>query len=170
MRRTWTGMVVAASLLLAACGGDTGGTAADDGTATGQAAGESAATTVATADTELGEILVDGDGRTLYLFDSDPDGGTACTGGCAETWPPLAGPAVAEGGAATAQLGTIDRPDGSTQVTYAGHPLYHYAPDAAPGDVTGQGVGGVWWVVAPDGTAVQEGPDEATTGADGSAY
>lgn len=165
VRRTGIVIVAAAALLLAACGGsdDVAGETAGD-TAGDGGGGDTAATTVATATTDLGEVLVDGEGLTLYLFDSDPDGGTACTDGCAETWPPLDGPAEAGTGVDGALLGTIERPDGTTQATYAGHPLYLYAPDAEPGDVLGQGVGEVWWVLDADGAAVRETAPAATSG------
>jgi predicted lipoprotein with Yx(FWY)xxD motif len=78
-----------------------------------------------------------------------------CQGDCLVTWPPLArtGTPTAGTGVDAAKIGTITRSDGSSQVTYAGWPLYHFAADAAPGDVMGQGVGGVWFAVLPDGTA-----------------
>ncbi|MBN2623527.1 MAG: hypothetical protein JXA83_09170 [Acidimicrobiales bacterium] len=158
-------LLLLAAVLLAGCGGDD--TADTAGTA-------DAAVTLDTASTDLGTVLVDGDGRTLYLFDSDPEGESACTDACAETWPPVAGPAEATGDADPALVGTITRPDGSTQATYAGHPLYLYAADSAPGDVTGQGVGEVWWVLAPDGAAIHDvagaGTETSATGVDGPAY
>lgn len=93
---------------------------------------------------------------TLYLFDQDPEGESACVDDCASTWPPLVGEPEATGGADADLVGTITRPDGSTQATYDGYPLYLYAPDSEPGDVTGQGVGGVWWVIGPDGTRITD--------------
>lgn len=113
------------------------------------------AAAVATAETDLGEVLVDGDGFTLYLFENDSEGQSACTDECTDTWPPLTGEATAGDGADAGLLGTISRDDGSTQVTYNGHPLYRFAPDEAPGDMNGQGVGDVWWVVAPQGEAIK---------------
>lgn len=161
-RRARTAAAVLAGLLLAACG------AQDD--AGGAGAGDDPLATVATADTDLGEVLVSDDGATLYLFDSDPEDGSACTDACAETWPPLPGPVEAGDGADAALVGTIERPDGTTQTTYAGHPVYRYAADGGPGDVEGQGVGGVWWVLAPDGSAIRETAPAATTGAESPAY
>ncbi|SNR46563.1 COG4315 family predicted lipoprotein [Blastococcus mobilis] len=109
------------------------------------------------ADTGLGEIVVDGEGMTVYVFDKDtPGSGTsACTGGCLQAWPPV----VAESENPTAdgvsgEVGTITRDDGTLQVTLEGYPLYLWQSDVAPGDTTGQGVQGVWWVVAPDGSKV----------------
>lgn len=121
---------------------------------------------VALGETSLGEVLVDADGMTLYLFTPDAGGASTCTGGCAETWPPLTvdGEPAAGDGVDESLLGTVERDDGSTQVTYADHPLYTYAADGEPGDVTGQGVGGKWWVVGADGEAIEDEPAPATTG------
>ena len=114
---------------------------------------------LATADhPELGAILVDGEGVTVYVFANDTPEVSNCTGGCARTWPPVvasegtAGPA---GDGVNADfLGTIERPDGDKQVTYNGRPLYNFSGDRAPGDARGQGVGGVWFVISPDGEIV----------------
>ncbi|HET6835053.1 MAG TPA: hypothetical protein VFH30_14355 [Acidimicrobiales bacterium] len=128
---------------------------ADTTTSTEAAAPAEGASTVATADTDLGTILVDADGRTLYLFMPDAQGASTCVDSCAATWPALPGPATAGDGADEALLGTADRPDdGSAQVTYNGWPLYHFASDAAPGDTNGQGIGDVWFVVDASGNAV----------------
>ena len=124
---------------------------------------------------DLGDVLVDADGMTLYMFDQDTNGEAAstCTGGCAESWPlltvdgdPTAGDEV------SAALTTFERDDGSTQVAAAGWPLYYFASDEAPGDANGQGVNDVWWVLAPDGT-VKRPNGEATETTDdrgGGAY
>jgi predicted lipoprotein with Yx(FWY)xxD motif len=96
---------------------------------------------------------------TLYLFEKDKGTMSTCTGACAQFWPPLTtkGPAKAGTGIAAGKLGTTKRSDGSTQVTFDGHPLYYYSGDKKPGDVTGQGLdtfGGLWWVLSPTGTAI----------------
>jgi predicted lipoprotein with Yx(FWY)xxD motif len=109
---------------------------------------------------EYGEILVDGDGMTLYLFTRDSRGESVCSGDCADAWPPLTGGNPSAGDGVTASLDTIERDDGSMQVTADGMPLYYYAPDGEPGDATGQGVGDVWFVLRPDGSTV--GPDRST--------
>lgn len=110
--------------------------------------------TVAVAESSLGQILVDADGMTLYVFDVDPVGDSACTDSCVSAWPPLVAEAVA-GEGVTGTLDTFARSDGGgDQVTINGRALYTWAQDSAPGDVTGQGVNDVWWVVAPDGTAI----------------
>ena len=158
---------VALMTLLAACGGDDE-TAPGDGSpsaAPTSPAPESPATASATvqlADSDLGSILVDADGMTLYLFESDTDGTSTCTADCAATWSPLIDDApVAGDGVDEALLGTTARDDGEMQVTYDGHPLYGFASDEAPGDTEGQGVGEVWFVVDASGKAVN---DEAPTG------
>lgn len=102
-------------------------------------------------------FLVDANGMTLYLFAKDSAGTSNCSGGCATNWPPLTvtGQPVAGAGVDASLLGTLTRADGSTQVTYNGHPLYHYKGDYAPGDENGRGVGGVWYVVSASGDAVK---------------
>ena len=101
----------------------------------------------------LGSHLVDANGMTLYLFTKDEPNVSNCAGGCTDTWPPLladGGPVAGEGLDA-GRLATIQREDGSNQVTYKGRPLYHFASDQNPGDNLGQDRGGVWYVVSPDG-------------------
>jgi predicted lipoprotein with Yx(FWY)xxD motif len=116
-----------------------------------------AGTKVGTASTSLGQILVDGRGRTLYLFAKDKSGKSACSGICASYWPPLiaSGKPHAVTGAKASLLGTIRRADGRRQVTYRHHPLYRFSGDTQKGLTTGQGLGdfgGKWWVVSPAGS------------------
>jgi predicted lipoprotein with Yx(FWY)xxD motif len=112
------------------------------------------AVTVQVADhPELGKILTDGNGMTLYLFTKDGENVSNCYDQCAVNWPPLlvgAGEEPTAGPGLTGQLGTIDRTDGGRQVAYNGIPLYYWMGDSNPGDVNGQGVGDVWFVVHPD--------------------
>jgi len=106
------------------------------------------ATVIATENAELGTILTTSDGYTLYVFDNDSEGVSACTGSCADLWPPLTAagtPTAGDGVSGT--LDVITRDDGSMQVTLDGQPLYLYSGDAAPGDTTGDGFGGVWHAV-----------------------
>jgi predicted lipoprotein with Yx(FWY)xxD motif len=105
---------------------------------------------------KLGSFLVDAKGMTLYLFTKDTPNTTTCYDKCATNWPPLltTGAPVAGEGVDASKFGTITRTDGSVQVTYNGWPLYYYAKDVAPGDVVGQDVGGVWFVVSPAGDQV----------------
>jgi predicted lipoprotein with Yx(FWY)xxD motif len=114
--------------------------------------------TVASTTTALGTILVDGSGRTLYLFSGDHGGRSACVGACATVWPPFVPATSPVGGAgvAAAELGTTTRAEGAKQLTYNGHPLYRYAGDRTSGDTRGQGLrqfGETWYVVAPCGRA-----------------
>ena len=111
----------------------------------------------------LGSVLVDGQGFTLYLFVPDRQSGSStCYGSCAQGWPPLLLPAgvttpVAGPGVSASLLGTTRRQDGTTEVTYDKWPLYTYVTDSQPGQATGQGVdnlGGLWYVVSPQGRAV----------------
>lgn len=112
--------------------------------------------TVMTASTDLGTILVDGKGMTLYLFTKDTQGSgkSTCEGQCLAAWPPLIGGPQAGDGANQALLGSITRSDGTTQASYNGWPLYYWAQDSAPGDTTGQGVNKVWWVLDANGDAI----------------
>lgn len=155
----------AVALLLVGCGdadepGDLVGDEADEETEADVDDADAAdGVTLAVGESELGEHLVDGDGLTLYLFDVDEPGMSNCTDECLDAWPPLTVEADPTWGDAVDGdlVGTIEREDdGSTQVTYDGLPLYHWAGDAEPGDVAGQGVEDVWWVVAPDGSAITE--------------
>lgn len=109
-------------------------------------------------ETSLGEVLVDAEGMTLYMFDPDEQGDSTCYDQCATAWPPLLadGEPTAGEGADQAMLGTTERTDGTTQVTYDGWPLYYFAQDAAAGDVAGQAVNDVWWVLGADGAPIRE--------------
>jgi predicted lipoprotein with Yx(FWY)xxD motif len=150
----------------AACGDDDGGS--DGGPygtdPTSESASESpsetpAADTAALAtatDDDHGEFLVDNDGFTLYLFTPDTEGESTCYDACATAWPPLLTDSadVGSAGAVDASLiGTVERTDGTTQVTYNGWPLYYYADDDSPGETDGQGLQSVWYLVAPGGDA-----------------
>jgi predicted lipoprotein with Yx(FWY)xxD motif len=164
MKRSVIAMSGLAGLTLAAtaCGGYTSGhgVVTTPTTAVGVSVAGSPPTTVALASTDLGQILVDNQGRTLYLFEADANGKSACTSvGCVAEWPPLttSGSPQAAAGLTAKGLGTTTRPDGAQQVTYDGHPLYHFAGDAQPGATSGQGLndnGGLWYAVRTDGTAV----------------
>lgn len=103
---------------------------------------------------KLGPIVVDGQGRTLYMFTRDGENKSVCYDGCANVWPPLLAGKVEVGlSGIGGKVGFTTRNDGNRQVTYEGKPLYYYAPDTAPGDAKGQGVGNVWFVLAPVGAA-----------------
>jgi predicted lipoprotein with Yx(FWY)xxD motif len=106
---------------------------------------------------QLGSLLVDGSGMTLYLFTKDSPGSSTCYDKCATAWPPLltSGSATAGTGVDASKFGTTTRTDGGVQVTYNGWPLYYYAKDKQAGATTGQGVGSVWYAIAPSGDAVK---------------
>ena len=161
--------VALVAVVVAGCGGSSSGTS-NGGSSSGTASGGSAygsakpapkpATgTVSTRATKLGRILVDANGRTLYLFEKDKGAASSCNGACASIWPPLtAGTAKAGSGVTAADLGTTKRGDGKTEITYAGHPLYTYAGDQKPGETAGQGLdqfGAEWYVLAPDGHKIE---------------
>src|SRR3954447_435316 len=151
---------LAAALAVAGCGG---GLSSNDAGSTATAAPTSApktasGTTVDVRKTDLGRILVDSQGRTLYLFEADKNGKSACSGACASAWPPV-GSATAGTGAAAKLLSTTKRGDGTMQATYDGHPLYLYAGDSAAGQTNGEGskeFGAEWYVLAPSGKKVEE--------------
>lgn len=103
-------------------------------------------------DATLGKILVDGAGKTLYLYSRDEKGVSNCYDQCEARWPilrPTAGAAPTGAADIAGTLGTISRKDGTMQVTYNGIPLYYFTPDEKAGDTKGQAVGGVWWILAP---------------------
>ena len=105
-----------------------------------------------TADTKLGKVLADDKGLTLYIFDKDVPGKSNCKGKCATAWPPVMADASAK---TTGKLSIITRGDGSKQWAYDKMPLYGWVKDKKPGDVTGDGRGGVWHVVHPAGTSTR---------------
>ena len=99
-------------------------------------------TTVSTIEVKL-PILVDSAQMSLYVYDIDQPGVSNCTGGCARAWPPL----LHSGAAPQAPFSIIQRKDGTSQLAYKGHPLYTYVGDSQPGDITGDGLGGVWHLI-----------------------
>jgi predicted lipoprotein with Yx(FWY)xxD motif len=142
-------------------GGGLYGSSAPSSPAPKPAAAKSAGARIGAADHGLGAMLVDGQGRTLYLWKADTGAMSTCAGECAQDWPPVttSGAPHAGGAVKAAMLGTTKRSDGTTQVTYAGHPLYRFAGDAQAGQANGQGsnaFGAAWLVVAPStGAAIQ---------------
>ena len=120
---------------------------------------DAVAPVVQLADTELGRILTDSAGMTLYLFTPDEAGAPTCVGGCAQAWPPLlvddVGELLAAEGIDASTLSTVEHPDGGQQLKIGKWPLYIFSGDVAPGDTTGQGSGGKWFVVGADGTSIK---------------
>ena len=181
MKRRTLALLTAALLVVAACGtdgeeGTSDTTVADTGDTTTSAAVEEETTTTAaaaeetttpatepmaegvhTAETDLGSILVDAEGFTLYIFTNDTGGTSSCNEGCIENWPAVPGDTAIGADLDASLFATTARDDGTEQLTVNGMPLYRYVPDEAPGDVNGQGVGGVWFVVGADGNMI-EGP------------
>jgi predicted lipoprotein with Yx(FWY)xxD motif len=143
-----------AAIATVACGNSTATT-----TSTPAATPASAATVAVATNPKLGQILVDASGRTLYLFEADKGANSSCYSACAQYWPPLLTNGAPQPGAGVTAslLGTTSRTDGTTEVTYGGHPLYYVVTDHNPGDATGQGVnnfGAPWDVVGPDGKQI----------------
>jgi predicted lipoprotein with Yx(FWY)xxD motif len=114
--------------------------------ANGAAMAQSLPTGIATGETTKGKVLTDGRGFTLYVFDQDKDGQSACVDRCAENWGPLK---VAEGAQATTDFTIILRSDGPRQWSYHGHPLYTFIKDANPGEIQGDGVRDLWHIAKP---------------------
>jgi predicted lipoprotein with Yx(FWY)xxD motif len=145
------------ALALASCGGGNDATAASPPPKT--ASGKPA--TLGVESTSLGKILVDGQGRTLYLFQGDTGTKSNCSGACATNWPPLTStnPTVGKGANAS-MVGTSKRSDGTTQVTYNGHPLYTFFQDTKAGQTNGQGstaFGAAWYVMGTNGNKITKG-------------
>jgi predicted lipoprotein with Yx(FWY)xxD motif len=159
-------LIAAAGALMAGCGGDDDSSdSAGDGSepATATTAAEPTVkappgTTIKVGGSEYGQMLFDDTDQAIYLFDKESGPKAECYGACAEAWPPVLTEGQPQAGPGTkAQLiGTIQRDDGSTQVTYNGHPLYFYAHEGK-GEVLCHNVeefGGLWLVVDPAGNAV----------------
>ena len=165
-KHLWVGaaIVVATAATAAAA---LGATTTTSGAAVGAGHSAHAGVKVAVAGSRLGRVLVDGRGRTLYLFEKDLRGKSACTGQCAGFWPPLvaSGKPIATAGAKASLLGTIRRADGRLQVTYNHHPLYTFVKDTAKGQTNGEALdafGAEWYAVSAGGTKIEK--HEASTG------
>ncbi len=168
--------LIGVSLLVAACGSSSSTTtsapaaAAGGSTASSTAAATPAAAKgveIGTASGKDGTYLTGAGGRALYLWVADSGGMSSCSGACAKGWPPLTtkGKPIAGTGVQAADLGTVKRSDGSTQVTYKNHPLYYFIEDKTKGSFTGQGsdaFGADWWLVSPSGAAIHKGDPGAS--------
>ncbi|TMJ97492.1 MAG: hypothetical protein E6G67_02690 [Actinobacteria bacterium] len=163
------------AVLAAGCGGGSGSSSSSSGGGGSSTSSSSGAATVAVRSTPLGQILVAGNGETLYLFKKDTGSTSTCNGACAKGWPPFltTGSPKASTGASSSMIGTTMRADGKTQVTYAGHPLYFFVADSAPGETKGQAInafGALWYVLSPAGnqiTAKTGGGSTTSTGSSG---
>ena len=148
-----------AALVVAGCGGGSSSSTQQSNTQSKAAAPSGAATTVSLRKLNVGNALVDSQGRTLYLFEADKGPMSTCNGACASLWPPdmTSGKPKAGPGVDAAKLGTTKRSDGTLEVTYNGHPLYRYAPDTKAGEDAGQGLnqfGAKWYVLAASGSKI----------------
>jgi predicted lipoprotein with Yx(FWY)xxD motif len=148
--------VAAVALTAAGCSNGSGSSSGSGPAAPAAPTPTASGATVSAQPTSLGMIIVDGQGRTVYDFASDKTSASTCTGACAANWPfvpaPASLPASLPG--VTGKLGTTIRTGGARQLTIAGHPVYTFAGDSAPGQTNGQGKvldGGLWTVVAPSG-------------------
>jgi len=180
-------MALAFVVVLAACGSSgskTKTTATTTGSSSATTTGAASGATVNMAQTSLGAVLVDGQGRTLYHLTKESATNIICTGQCASTWPPLmvpSGQQPQKGAGVTGTFTVVMRPDGSAQAAVNGYPLYTYSGDTKAGDTHGQGVGGVWFALSASGASVGAGsapaattattaPTQATSGTVGGGY
>ncbi|MGH3340584.1 MAG: COG4315 family predicted lipoprotein [Propionibacteriaceae bacterium] len=157
------------ALAVAGCGGgSSSNNSASAATAPPKTTSGQPATVGTASGGNLGTILVDSQGRTLYLFEKDSGTKSACFGACATNWPPLrdSGKSTAGSGLNASLLGTTPRSDGKPQVTYNGHPLYTFVMDTSPGQTNGQGVtafGGSWFTLNSAGNQVTAAQSSTTT-------
>jgi predicted lipoprotein with Yx(FWY)xxD motif len=147
------------ALVAAGCGGDDNGDGTPAASESPNTASGQAATIDAHGEGNLGTILVDSQGRTVYLFEKDSGTKSSCFGGCASAWPPIraSGKPTVGSGLDASMVGITPRSDGQAQVTYNGHPLYLFAGDQSAGETNGQGLtefGGSWFALSTDGNPV----------------
>jgi len=173
MQKIWSIAGLAAAVLaIAACGSSASSSSSPPAAAASSPAAGSSATTLKSTTINGTQVLTNSAGFTLYWFVPDTSTTSKCTGSCAAFWPPVKGPATA-GSGVTGTLGTITRPDGSTQAAYDGHPLYTYAGDSAPGQAKGNGLnvsGGVWHEVTVSGGAAPAASTTPSAGGGGYGY
>ncbi|WP_425836840.1 COG4315 family predicted lipoprotein [Streptomyces fractus] len=165
------GFAFVAALGLAGCGGGGGGSGGGSDSGGGTPAATDAST-LSTSDSPMGKILVDGKGRTLYLFTSDGKNSNSmkCDAKCVKEWPHMEGKPKAGAGVQPNLIATT-KGSGTAQATYAGHPLYYYADDHKAGDTNGQGIGQIWYVIDSHGHAIKKaapgGGNDNDTGGNG---
>jgi predicted lipoprotein with Yx(FWY)xxD motif len=154
--------LAAAAVLAAACSSNSSSpssSAPGSPASSAAGAGSSSTTTVDVHSSNGKSFLTDGSGRSLYLWVPDTSTKSTCSGACATAWPPLTttGTPTAGSGVSASDLGMISRPDGTKQVTYAGHPLYRFSGDSSAGETNGEGstgFGAPWYLVAPSGQQI----------------
>ena len=169
---TGAAALAALALALTACASSSSSSSAPATSATGAGAGAGSSAPASNASGSAlamktingTAVVTDAQGMTLYWFVPDTSTASKCTGSCATYWPPVTG-AVTAGSGVTGTLGTITRPDGTTQATYDGHPLYTYIGDTAPGQAKGNGKnlsGGVWYEMTVSGAKPATGTSGST--------
>jgi len=177
MRRATYSMIavltaLAVVTLAAGCGSDDSDSSATTEASSGTTPEEATTSTpagteavlIATAETDYGQVLTDGDGLTLYIFTDDGDGGVAtCLDSCADVWPPVIAENIETSGDLDIEANLVDGDDTERQVTINGRPVYTYSGDVEPGDATGQGFGDKWWVLDPDGNPIESTDPVVTT-------
>jgi predicted lipoprotein with Yx(FWY)xxD motif len=164
-RRFGLPAIALAALLLAACGRSSGSTSGG--------ASPSQSGTALSVQTDsisgIGNVLANSAGLTLYHNTKESGSTIVCTGGCVSVWPPVlvSGSLPQDTGMIKGTFGTIMRPDGSTQLTINGMPLYTYSGDSGSGQASGQGIQGVWFAVTPSGTSTSTGGNGGSAGGGG---
>ena len=170
--------MLVAAVVLAGCGSGSSSSSSSSGqsSAASQSATSTAAApattaravTITTKHDKLGTVLAAGSKHlTVYMFEADKGAKSSCMGACARAWPPVLGKPTASDRADSSDLGTIARPDGKTQVTYKGHPLYFFVKDKDDEDAYGQGIdqfGAAWYVLAPSGHKIDEDKGKSNNG------
>lgn len=153
-------LIAVLAVTSAACGGDE--PAPESGSSPEAESGES----ISVASSDFGEALVEEDGRSVYMFvpDREENGTPTCYDDCAQAWPALEGPVNAGEGVDESLLGTVERTDGTMQATYNDLPLYYFSGDSAAGDVNGQGLFDVWWLVDASGAPIEDPPTRISIG------
>ena len=162
--------LAAIALLSAACGSSASSPTTTKATPTGSGATARAVKLASATLPSVGSVLTGPSGMTLYYFTTDSPSSTTCTGQCAVVWPPLEVPAGSTptlSSSISGTVATISRPDGTTQVTYKGHPLYYYRGHTAPGSDKGQGVGGTWFVLSTSNSTPASTPTTSPSGGGG---
>jgi predicted lipoprotein with Yx(FWY)xxD motif len=167
-----TGLALAllvGALGLAACGSNDSSSSTTSSTSAAAPASGSAAAVDLASSGDLGQVLVDADGRTLYLFEKDDEGDESyCSDECAKDWPPFStrGTPQAGDGVDASKLTTFKREDGTTQVAFGEHPLYYFSGDKAAGDANGNGLdefGAEWYAVTSAGEPAEEGDESSSS-------
>jgi predicted lipoprotein with Yx(FWY)xxD motif len=174
MRRA--SLIAAIVLALAGCGGD-GDEAAQTTTPAPSSSEQSNGHALAVGDTDIGDVVVNASGRTLYMFTKDSGAKSSCSGDCAKQWPPavLGGNSMSGPGIDRRKFSSIAGPAGSRQLTYGGHPLYTFAGDESAGELNGQGsdaFGGKWYALSPSGEPIEDQTqdEEKPSGGGGGGY